>query len=111
MSYLKRVWLNCLIHGLVKVPINLLKSEPPFQEKNNWIGTWRLISTVQRDDFIYCLKKGQPSEAGREKLNSQLSVLVDKSDAVNQFIFSSDEEDADAEMNVIEDVTDEEIIM
>ena len=27
------------------------------------------------DDFIPCLKKGQPCEAGRQKLNSQLSVL------------------------------------
>ena len=56
-------------------------------------------------------KKGQPCEAGRQKLNSQLSVLVDESDAVNPFFSPSDEEDANEEMHVIEDETDEEIIM
>ena len=61
------------------------------------------------DDFIHCLKKGQPCEAGRQKLNSQISILVDESDVVNPFISSSDEEDANEEMNVIEDETDEEI--
>ena len=30
------------------------------------------------DDFIHCLKKEQPSKAGRQKLNSQLSILVGK---------------------------------
>ena len=35
--------------------------------------------------IIHCLKKGQPCKAGRPKLNSQLSILVDKSDAVNPF--------------------------
>ena len=45
------------------------------------------------DDFIHCLKKVQPCEAGRQKLNSQLSILVDESDAVNPFISPSDEED------------------
>ena len=35
--------------------------------------------------IIHCLKKGQPCKAGRQKLNSQLSILVDKSDAVNPF--------------------------
>ena len=63
------------------------------------------------DDFTYCLKKRQSCEAGREKLNSQLSILVDESDAVNPFISPSDEEDAKEEMNVIEDETDKEIIM
>ena len=63
------------------------------------------------DDFTYCLKKRRSCEAGREKLNSQLSILVDESDAVNPFISPSDEEDAKEEMNVIEDETDKEIIM
>ena len=46
------------------------------------------------DDFIHCLKKGQPCKAGRQKLNSQLSILVDESDVVNPFTSPSDEEDA-----------------
>ena len=54
-------------------------------------------------------KKGQPCESGREKLESQLLILIDKSDAVNPFTFPSDEEDAKEEMNVFEDET--EIIM
>ena len=62
------------------------------------------------DGFIHCLKKGQPCEAVRQKPNSQLSILVDKSDAVNPFISPSDEEDANEKMNAIEDETDEEII-
>ena len=37
--------------------------------------------------------KGQPCEAGWQKLNSQLSILVDKSNAENSFISPSDEED------------------
>ena len=63
------------------------------------------------DDFIHCLKKGQPCKAGRQKLNFQLSILVDESDAVNPSNSPFDEEDANEEMNVIEDETDEEIIM
>ena len=63
------------------------------------------------DDFIHCLKKGQSCEAGRQKLKSQISILVDESDVVNSSISPSDEEDANEEMNVIEDETDEEIIM
>ena len=47
-----------------------------------------------QDDFIHCLKKKQPCKAGRQKLNSQLSILVDESDAVNPFTSPSDEEDA-----------------
>ena len=62
-------------------------------------------------DFIHCLNKGQPCEDGRKKLNSQLSILVDKSDAVNPSISPSDEKDASEGMNVIEDETDQEIIM
>ena len=46
-----------------------------------------------------------------QKLNFQLSVLVDKSDAVNPFISPSDEEDANEEVNVIEGETVEEIMM
>ena len=63
------------------------------------------------DEFNHCLKKGQSCKAGKQKLNSQLSILIDKSDAVNPFIISFNEEDANEEMNVIEDETDEEIIM
>ena len=68
-----------------------------------------LANDGMEDGFIHCLKKGQPCKAGRQKLNSQLSVLVDKSDVVNPFISPSDEEDANEEINVIEDETDEEI--
>ena len=53
-----------------------------------------LANDGREDDFIHCLKKGQPCKAGRQKLNSQLSILVDESDAVNPFISPSDEEDA-----------------
>ena len=44
-------------------------------------------------------------------MNSQLSILVDESDAVNQFISTSDEEDSNKERNVIKDKTDGEIRM
>ena len=37
---------------------------------------------------------------------SQLSILVDVSDVVKPFISPSDEQDANEEMNVIEDGTD-----
>ena len=63
------------------------------------------------DDFIHWLKKGQPCKAGKQKLNFQLSVLADKKDVIHPFISPSDEEDANEEMKVIEDETDEEIIM
>ena len=52
-----------------------------------------LANDGSEDDFIHCLKKGQPCEAGRQKLNFQLSILVDESDAVNPFISLFDEED------------------
>ena len=65
----------------------------------------------KEDDFIHCLKEGQACKAGMQKLNFQLSVLVDKSDAVNPFISPSDEEDANEEVNVIEGETVEEIMM
>ena len=45
------------------------------------------------DDISHCLKKEQPCEAGREKLNSQLSIIVGESDAINPFISPFDEED------------------
>ena len=61
-------------------------------------------------DFIHCLKKRQPCKAGRQKLNSQLLILVDENDAVNPFISPSDEEDANEEMNVIKDETNEDFI-
>ena len=63
------------------------------------------------DNFIHCLKKGQPCKAGRQKLNFQLSILVDESDAMNPFISPSDEDDVNEEMNVIEHETDREIII
>ena len=52
-----------------------------------------LANGSMEDDFIQCLKKVQPCKAGRQKLNSHLSILVDESDAVNRFISPSDEED------------------
>ena len=54
---------------------------------------------------------GQSCKAETQKLNSRLSILIDKSDAVNPFISPSDEKDANEELNVIDDETDEEIIM
>ena len=36
-----------------------------------------LTNDGTEDGFIHCLKKGQPYEAGRQRLNSQLSILVD----------------------------------
>ena len=63
------------------------------------------------DEFHHCLRKRQSCKAGTEKLNSQLSILIDKSDVVNPFIISFNEEDANEEMNVIEDETDEKIIL
>ena len=68
-----------------------------------------LANDGMEDDFIHCLKKGHPYKAGKQKLSSQLSILVDESNAINPFISPSDEEDANEEMNVIEDET--EIIM
>ena len=53
-----------------------------------------LANNGTEDDFTHCLKQRQPCEAERQKLNSQLSILVDESDTVNSFISSSDEEDA-----------------
>ena len=70
-----------------------------------------LANDGAEDDFIDCLEKEQPCKAGRQKLNSQLSILVDESDAVNPFFIPSDEENVSEEMNVIEDETDEEILM
>ena len=58
-----------------------------------------LANDCTESDFIHCLKKGQPCEAGRQKLTSQLSILADASDAVNPFISPYDEEDANEEMN------------
>ena len=70
-----------------------------------------LTNDGAKDDFICCLKKRQPCDAGRRKLNSQLSLLVDESDAVNSFISPSDQEIPNEGMNVMKDETDEEIIM
>ena len=104
--------------------------KPPSRKRIiEWVlGTWSQLSKENiiksfkccgldlandgtEDDFIHCLKKGQPCKAGRQKLNSQLSILVGESDAVNPFISPSDEEDANEKMNVIEDGTNEEIVM
>ena len=82
------------------------------------MSTWRLVSLCcglnhandgTKNDFIHCLKKGQPCKAERQKLNSQLPILVDESDPVNPFISPSDDKDANEEMNVIKDET--EIVM
>ena len=70
-----------------------------------------LANDGTEDDFIHCLKRGQPCKVGRQKRNSQLSIVVDDIDAVNPFISPSDEEDANEEINVIEDETDDEITM
>ena len=61
------------------------------------------------DKFTHNLKMGQSCKAGQQNVNSQLSILVDESDAVNPLIYPLDEGDANEEMNVIEDET--EIIM
>ena len=70
-----------------------------------------LANDGTEDDFIHCLKKGQPCKASRQKLDSQLSILVHGSDAVNPHISPFDAEDANEEINVIKDETDEKIIM
>ena len=72
-----------------------------FEHCKWWCGRW----------FYLLFEKGQPCEDGRQKLNSQLSILVDEDDALNPFISPSDEEDANKEMNVIKDETDDEIIV
>ena len=53
----------------------------------------------------------QPCKAGRQKLNSQLLILVDEIDTVNLFISPSDEEDTNEEMNLMEDETHAETVM
>ena len=53
-----------------------------------------LVNDGMEDDFIHCLKKGQPCKTGRKKLNSKLSILVDERDSINPFISLSNEEDA-----------------
>ena len=88
----------------------------PQLSKENIITSFKccdlnLANDGTKDEFIHCLKKGRPCEAGRQKLNSQLPILVDESDAVNPFIFLFDEENANEEVNVIKDETDEEIMM
>ena len=70
-----------------------------------------LANDAREDDLIPCLKKGQPGRARRKKTNSQISILVDQSRAINPFISPSDEEDANEEINMIEDEKDEENIM
>ena len=61
------------------------------------------------DDNIHCLKKGQPCEAGRGKLSSQLSAVLSDEDEGNPFISLSDEEEAAQEMNIIDDDDDDMI--
>ena len=48
---------------------------------------FNLANDGTNDGIIHCLKKGQPCEPGREKLNSELSIIVDENDAVNTFIY------------------------
>ena len=93
-----------------------MRRENKFKSKENTIKSFKccglnLANDGTEDDFIHCSRKGQSCKAERQKLNSQLSILIDKSDAVNPFISPSDEEDANEERNVIEDETDKEIIM
>ena len=133
ISHLKRGWRNCLIIGSVEVSINLLKVEiwSPLSRKrmtervlDAWSQLYKeniikssrycglnLANDGTEDDFLHFLKNGQPCETGRQKLNSQLSILVDEKEAVNPFISPCDKEDANEEMNVIKDETNEEIIM
>ena len=66
-----------------------------------------LANDGTEDDQIHCLKKGQPCDAGREKLSSQLSVLSDE-DQGNPFISLSDAEDAAEEMHMID--SDDDIL-
>ena len=65
-----------------------------------------LANDGTEDNFIHCLKKGHLYKAGKQKLNPQLSVLVDESDAINLFLSPSDEEDANEEIHVTENETD-----
>ena len=126
MSDLYDQWLSYGVHqitknGNMKPPSKKRIIEWVFEassqrSKENIINSFKycglnLANADMEDDFLHCLKKGQPCEAGRQKLNSQLSFLVDKSDDVNLFTSPSDGEDANEEMNIIEDERDEEIIM
>ena len=57
-------------------------------------------------------KKGKALQSKKRKAElSAINFLDDESDAVNPFISPSDEEDANEELNVIEDERDEEIIL
>ena len=119
-----------MINDLMKVSINLLNvgnmNIPSREGIVEWVlDAWSQLSKENikmlkccdlnlandgtEDDFIHCLKKRHPCKAGKQKLNSQLSILVDESDGINPFISPSDEENANEEMNLIEDET--EIIM
>ena len=54
----------------------------------------KLTNDGMEDGFIHRWKKRQTCKAGRQKLNSRLSILVNKSDAVSPFISPSDEVNA-----------------
>ena len=57
-------------------------------------------------------KKGKALQSKKRKAElSAINFLDDENDAVNPFISPSDEEDANEELNVIEDERDEEIIL
>ena len=75
-----------------------------------------LANDGTEDDFNPLFKKGTALQSWKTKaqlsiLNSQLLIAVDKSDAVNPSIFLSDEEEANEEINMNKDQTNEEIIM
>ena len=126
MSDLYDQWLSYGIHqitknGNMKPPskkriIEWVLDASSQRSKENIINSFKccglnLANAGTEDDFLHCLKKGQPCEAGRQKLNSQLSFLVDKSDDVNPLTSPSDGEDDNEEMNILEDERDEETIM
>ena len=92
------------------------KCETPFQENNNWMGTWPwsqlsketinllkccdfdLANDGTDDDFIHCLKKEQPCEGEGKKLSSQLWIIVDESNALDPFISPFDEDDTNKKL-------------
>ena len=71
-----------------------------FEPCKLWYGGW-LYPLFKKETVLWSWK-------AKAELSA---ILVDKSDAVNPFTSPSDEEDVNEEMTVIEDKTDEEIIM
>ena len=65
----KRI-IECVLDALSQlVNENIIKSFKCFR--------LNLANDGAKDDFVHCLKKEQLCEAGKQKLNSQLSILVD----------------------------------